>query len=314
MKIIGTTGNSDIATVYIGEFDDGKRVEFVESVQPPLPREEKWVLIISTLFGCPVRCKICDAGANYNGKLSAAQMMAQVDYMATGRYPDRVIPAAKFKIQFARMGDPAFNPAVLDVLRELPHRYDAPGLMPSTSTIAPQGCDNFFEELLEIKQELYSGGSFQFQFSLHTTDDVIRDELIPVKKWTLSDMAEYGERFYQIGDRKIALNFALAKGVPVDADILLNNFDPNKYLVKVTPLNPTYSARENGLKSYINADNGGGEYPIIEALRVAGYEVILSIGETEENLIGSNCGQYVAEHLRREERIEEGYAYEIVNV
>ena len=69
------------------------------------------------------------------------------------------------------MGEPAFNPAVLELLRELPSRYQAPGLMPSLSTIAPGGVDGFFEALLEIKNELYPGGKFQFQFSLHTSDE-----------------------------------------------------------------------------------------------------------------------------------------------
>ncbi|MCP4230792.1 MAG: radical SAM protein [bacterium] len=314
MKIIGTTGNSDIATVYIGEFDGGMRVEFVESVQPPLPRGEKWVLIVSTLFGCPVRCKICDAGSSYQGRLNAEEIFAQIDFPVERRYPNRVIPVNKFKIQFARMGDPAYNDAVLEVLRQLPRRYDAPGLMPSISTIAPRGCNGFFDGLLEIKRDLYRNGRFQFQFSLHTTDEVIRDELMPVRKWTFVEMADYGERFYEAGDRKIALNFALAKGVPVNPSVLLDHFDPAKYLIKITPLNPTYSAREHGLRSYIDAEANGRKYPIIEALRDVGYEVIISIGEIEENLIGSNCGQYVAEHQRREEMVEDGYAYEIINI
>ncbi|GAH48580.1 unnamed protein product, partial [marine sediment metagenome] len=31
-----------------------------------------------------------------------------------------------------------------------------------------------------------------------------------------------------------------------------------------------------------------------------GFEVILSIGEMEENRIGSNCGQYVTKYLKNE--------------
>ncbi len=314
MKIIGISEYSDIATVYIGEFDDGKRTEFVESIHPPLPHEDKWVLIVSTLFGCPVRCKICDAGMAYDGKLTAEQILAQIDYPINKRYPDGYIPAKKLKIQFARMGDPAFNPAVLKVLRQLPRRYDAPGLIPSVSTIAPQGCGEFFEKLLDIKNELYNNGRFQFQFSLHSTDDSIRGELMPVGKWSFAEMAEYGNRFYEECDRKIALNFALVEGVPVDSDILLAHFNPEKYLIKITPVNPTYSARENSLYSYIDANNSDKSYPIIEDLRSADYEVILSIGEVEENLIGSNCGQYIAEHVKREEEMEEGYTYKLCPV
>ena len=66
MKIISKTAKSDIATVYIAEIN-GKHIEFVESIQPPLSKQDKWVLIISTLFGCPVGCKMCDAGSFYHG-------------------------------------------------------------------------------------------------------------------------------------------------------------------------------------------------------------------------------------------------------
>ena len=56
MKIIYQRCNESLAKVYIAEFKDGYPIEFVESVQPPYPKEEKWVLIVSTLKGCPVEC------------------------------------------------------------------------------------------------------------------------------------------------------------------------------------------------------------------------------------------------------------------
>jgi 23S rRNA (adenine2503-C2)-methyltransferase len=62
MKMVASTGREDVAMVYIVEPDDGKLVECVESIQPPLPREQKWVLLVSTMFGCPIGCKMCDAG------------------------------------------------------------------------------------------------------------------------------------------------------------------------------------------------------------------------------------------------------------
>ena len=157
MKILAKAGNEDVAVVYIAELSNGRLVEFVESVQPPIPREKKWVLILSTLFGCPAGCLFCDAGKDYRGRLSKADMISQIDFLIDTRFPDRKVPAGKFKIQFARMGDPAFNLNVLDVLEELPQLYDAPGLIPSVSTIAPAGCDRFFERLLEIKDKIYKG-------------------------------------------------------------------------------------------------------------------------------------------------------------
>jgi 23S rRNA (adenine2503-C2)-methyltransferase len=311
MKVVASAGKEEIAVVYIGELENGKFVECVESLQPPHSREEKWVLLVSTMFGCPVGCLMCDAGGYYEGKPTAPEIFEQIDFLVSKRYPDGNVPSRQFKIQFARMGEPALNPHLLPVLDELPARYHAPGLMPSLSTVAPHGTEEFFERLLEIKYEKYPGGHFQFQFSLHTTDDSLRDQIIPVKKWGFEQMAEYGERFYKQGDRKITLNFALARGMPVDERVLLKHFSPEKFLIKVTPLNPTYRAIENQLSSYINTQHVGESYEIIQNLQDAGYQVIVSIGEQEENRIGSNCGQYIRRHLLSSKKIEDGYTYAI---
>jgi len=242
MRVIAHAGKEDVAMVYIVELSKGRLVECVEAIQPPLTRQDKWVLLISTLFGCPVGCQMCDAGGSYHGKLSADEILAQIDFLVQKRFPGQKITSRQFKIQFARMGEPALNPAVLEVLDQLPQRYEAPGLIPSLSTIAPLGQEAFFERLLEIKQFHYQNGAFQFQFSIHTTDAAQRDRLIPVKKWSFTQMAAFGERFYQPGDRKVTLNFALTDGLAVDERILLQHFSPEIFLIKITPLNPTYRA------------------------------------------------------------------------
>jgi 23S rRNA (adenine2503-C2)-methyltransferase len=306
MKIIAVSGVPEIATVYMADMD-GKLIEFVEALQPPYSRDERWVLMVSTLFGCPVHCLICDAGGQYQGKPSAAQILEQIDYMVDRWYPDRRVLASKFKIQFARMGEPALNMAVLDALEELPRRIHAPGLMPSISTIAPCGTDAFFERLVDVKNLLYGNGRFQLQFSIHTTDLGLRDQLIPVRKWTFDRIAEYGERFLRPGDRKITLNFALAEGMPVEPDVLLRHFDPKRYLVKITPVNPTCQAARNGLASYIDPYHPESRTEVVERLNEAGYKVIVSIGEVKENQIGSNCGQYVLTYLKSRETIQDGY-------
>lgn len=310
MKIKARTGSENIAVVYLAEMRAGRMVEFLESLQPPIPREKKWVLIVSTLYGCPIKCPICDAGGFYRGKLTADEILAQIDFLVTKRYPDRNIPAQKFKIQFARMGEPSYNPAVLDVLEQLPNRYQATGMMPCISTVAPGGTEIYFERLIEIKESLYPG-RFQLQFSIHSTDDGTRDWLIPARKWDFERIAEYGRRFVKKGERKITLNFALAQNIPVEANVLRKYFDPDLFLIKITPLNPTYRASENKLVSYIDAYDEGRCYDLVDNLKDCGYEVIVSIGEVEENKIGSNCGQYILRHLREDIKLENGYSYEM---
>jgi len=300
MQVIKATGRADIATVHIADMGQKRLVEFVESTQPPLSRDRKWVLIVSVLFGCPVRCLMCDAGDDYRGRLSAEEIFAQIDYLIRSHFPDGVVPVEKFKIQFARMGEPALNPAVIDVLDGIQDRYHMPGFLPSISTVAPAGSDDFFERLLEVKRRRYPGGRFQLQFSIHTTEEGLRDRMVPIPKWDFARIAGYARRFREDGDKKITLNFALADGMPVDPKVLLEYFSPEDFIIKITPINPTHRAVENSLVSYIDAYAREREYAVVDALSSAGYGVILSIGEVEENRIGSNCGQYVMRHLNAE--------------
>lgn len=305
MEILKEIGDESVAKVYIGRTVGGNIVEFVEST-PTKNIDEKWVLIISSLNGCPVGCKMCDAGFFYKGKLTVEELLEQVEYPIKKRFPDGKVRTKKFKVQFSRMGEPSFNFAVLDALRILGERYG--NLHPSISTIAPVGTDRFFEKLLELKKEMFPT-NFQLQFSIHSTDSKQRDEIIPVKKWNFEKIADYGARFYDEGGKKITLNFALAEENIVEADIIETYFPREYFLIKITPLNPTVSVKRNNLKNDVDLKSG---MPMkhrrfVEDLKERGYGVILSVGDTRENLIGSNCGQYILRFLR--ERIDLGEAY-----
>lgn len=296
MRILGEFGKEDLAKVYVASMREGNGylVEFVESLQPPVPREEKWVLIISSSFGCPVNCKMCDAGGHYLGKLTKDEILQQIDHMVRRRFPDGRVPMPKFKVQFARMGEPSLNPNVPDALRALADMYDAPGLMPCISTLAPVGRGSFFDELIDIKDIHYSRGGFQLQFSVHTTDGRKRDELMPIKKWGLPQISEYGERYFHKGDRKLTLNFAMTQGYPVDPEVIAEHFDPAKFFIKITPLNPTSKVKRKKLRSAVDPHDKDTSRQITDRFRDLGFDVLLSIGELEENKIGSNCGQFVS--------------------
>jgi 23S rRNA (adenine2503-C2)-methyltransferase len=313
MKVIASSGRDDIAVVYIGRMRDGHFVEFVESIQPPVSREKKWVLIVSSLFGCPIGCSFCDAGITYKGKLTKEEILAQIDFPIEKRFPSRDIPVEKFKVQFARVGEPALNSAVIEALSELPSRYNAPGLLPCVSTIAPGGSDLFFDKLLDVRKNIYRDRNFQLQFSIHTTDEALRDKLIPVKKWDFKRISEYGEGFFEEGFRKITLNFALSHDAPIEPSVLSKYFNPDKFLIKITPINPTYKAMKNKISSFVDPSNNERLDILIYELENAGYEVITSIGILEENNIGSNCGQYIQTHLAANENLKDGYTYTVKN-
>lgn len=242
----------NIATLFSASRGDDSAMcfEFIDAVDPGTPRSSKWVIMVSTQFGCAVGCRMCDAGASgYRGNLTQKELDFQIQTVLS-RHPE--IPWAsvpKIKVHFARMGEPSFNPAVLDCLEDLGKRADLPGLMPSISSVAPECAvsRNFFTRLLEVKNRLFSVGRFQLQFSIHSTDSEARAALIPIRKWSFDQIAEFGARWHRSGDRLITLNFALAEDMPCDPDVVKEYFSPQQFLVKFTPIHPTQRAARNHL-------------------------------------------------------------------
>jgi len=298
-QLLSTTGRDDLALVHLLQWDPGQGsdyvVETVDSVDPRYPRNEKSVIILSTQFGCPVGCLMCEAGGAYHGNLTAQQMLQQVRFVLQRR--PEILRTRKLKVHFARMGEPALNAAaVLQALEQLPAALPAAGLMPCIATVAPRGSEPFFAALARLKERLYRGGRFQLQLSLNSTDPETRQRMIPIPHLDLPAVARVAGRFFSPGDRKVALNFALARGFDVDVPLLRETFDPDRFMIKLTPVNPTARAGEHGLDTILSAETPEASRDLAQALRAAGFDAVVSIGEAEEIAIGSNCGQLVRAH------------------
>lgn len=299
MEIVTTRGNPQAAEVFVakvGEASDDL-IEFVDAVDPRYPRSEKWVIVVSTQVGCPVGCMMCDSGTYFKRNLSFNEIFAQIDHVVRRWFSDGNVLCPKFKVQFARMGEPSLNKNVIDVIRELPKRYVAPGLLPCVATVMPKNSVSWFHDLLSVVHAKYEPGRFQLQISINSTDEKVRDRLIPIEKWSWMEINRYGKRFVRKGDRKIALNFALPKDTPVDAMILREFFDPEYFLVKLTPVNPTEMAKTAGLDTILSNECPDELNNLAKELSDVGFETIVSIGSDEEIDIGSNCGQSVKHYL-----------------
>ncbi|PIP83351.1 MAG: hypothetical protein CO113_19490 [Elusimicrobia bacterium CG_4_9_14_3_um_filter_62_55] len=296
----------ELGRLYLGRFgsDPRKRVEFVDTIEPGIPREEKWVLMVSTQFGCPIGCSFCDAGAvGFSGNLSAEQILAQIDSVLRSRPELDAGTHPKLKIHFARMGEPALNPEVLTAMERLGERLPSGGLMPSLSTVAPRSrkVREFFDGLLRVKERRFRGGRLQLQFSLHGTTPEERDRIVPVPKWTLAEIAAYGKRFVRPGDRRITLNFALAPVARLDDRTVADHFSPERFLIKITPVNATERARETGAANpwFEAPDSLRSDASRLEA---RGFRVILSPSQPEEVEAGTSCGQLWSSMMLRRAR------------
>jgi 23S rRNA (adenine2503-C2)-methyltransferase len=293
MKLVSTLDVGEVARVFL--LDTGSdlgMVECVGAVDPALSREEKIVLVVSTQAGCPIGCLMCDAGTSYRGNLSESEIMGQIEFLLDEwAWPDAAW-CRKLKVQFARMGEPALNPSVLEVLALLPGRRVLPGLMPCIATTAPRCAARWFEGLRAVKDRHYGGGRFQLQFSIQSTSEEERRRLIPADVWSMEEIAAFSRLFVREGDRKVTLNFAVVNGLELDPRVLRKVFDPSLCLVKLTPLNRTDRADSAGLVSgFSHHDAGLGAGETAARMRDAGFDVVVSTGLPVESDMSSSCGQ-----------------------
>jgi 23S rRNA (adenine2503-C2)-methyltransferase len=293
MELLRVSGEPELAEIAVLRFrgDDRYCVETVDGLTPPQPRRDKWIVNVSTQFGCPVGCPFCDAALAFHGNPTADELLAQVRW-ALERHPGVAGRCAKLKVHFARMGEPALNDAVLAALARLPDTVRSPGLWACVATTAPRGREAWFEALAELKQRLFPG-RFQLQFSVQSTDERDRARLTPIPHWPVERIAQYGARFWRPGDRKVVLNFALAHDVAFEPRVLTETFDPARFAVKLTPVNPTARGAAAGFATVLRSEREAAAESARAALLARGFDVVWSIGEADEDRIGSNCGQAV---------------------
>jgi len=249
-----------------------------------------------------VACLMCDAGGDYRGNLAKEEILEQIERTLAEHAYDGSWQARKIKLHFARMGEPAMNPAVLDVLRYVAKYFPSDSFIPAVATTAPRVGLKWLEELKTIKNEHYSGGRFQLQFSVNSSNETMRDRLRPGSTLSLPAQAQFARTWFQSGDRRISLNFALGRGIPLEAEIIASHFSPENALVKLTPINPTARSNSNGIETVIAPESPEAAAKLVHELEKYGFEVIVSIGDPKEIKIGSNCGQaarWVSEMLEK---------------
>jgi len=292
-EVISATGRPDVAEVFVGrERGSGRCFEFVDGLDWRHPRHEKWIINVSTQFGCPVKCLFCDAGGDFAGNIPAEMMLSQVKTVLARHLAPLPLECRKLKVHFARMGEPALNPAVPGTMARLPELIRNPNLWVCAATIAPEGTGRWFSDIFDVKEHFFRG-RFQLQFSLNSTDEDTRRRLMPFPHAPLGEVARMGHAFWRPGDRKVVLNFALMEGIPVEPAVVRRRFDPEKFAVKLTPLNPTARGAAEGLNTALRPTSPEDAAALVSALSAGGFDVVTSIGDPREDEVGSNCGQAV---------------------
>lgn len=258
-----------------------------------LPLSEKWVITISTQYGCSMGCTFCDVPKVGPGKNATYKDL--IKQVLTGIYLHPEIKTTKrLNVHFARMGEPTWNPNVLDAAKWMKEHLDPEyHVHPVVSTMMPRKNEwlrTFIHTWMRIKNRLYDGNA-GLQISINSTSEYERRVMFNGNSCTFAEMAKILRGIIPSG-RKITLNFSVAN-YEINPNELLQYFDPDDYLIKLTPMHKTAEALSNGIQT-------SGDYTTMhpyklheQELKDAGYDVLVFIASREEDEGRITCGNAI---------------------
>ena len=258
-----------------------------------LPLSEKWVITISTQYGCSMGCSFCDVPKVGVGRNATFNDLIRQVLTGIKLHPE-VITTKRLNIHFARMGEPTWNPNVLDATKWLKEHIDPEyKIHPVVSTMLPRKNEwlkTFIHTWMRMKNRLLQGNA-GLQLSINSTSETQRKEMFNGSAHTLADIAVLMQGIIPNG-RKITLNFALAD-YEIDPDILLLYFNPDDYIVKLTPMHKTAEALKRGIKTEGDYTTFYPYADIEKKLKNAGYDVLVFIASREEDEGRITCGNAI---------------------
>jgi 23S rRNA (adenine2503-C2)-methyltransferase len=297
--------------------DSKQHNEVRNSVDPKViwqhlrPYDEKWLLTVSTQKGCPHDCQFCDvAPLPFKGNLTTNEILAQIAFLI--RTTPYAKGSSKVKIGFARMGEPAHNiHNVLAAMTEIlpPHEpqrdielvdgripFSAFQWLPCFNSILPRKTieglsgEDILNRVIEFK-ETAARGKLHLQISCNSTDENKRKELFGgANVLTLPEIVSIVNK-HNITNRTVTLNFIVMKGVEVDVKKLIKmGLSPDKFTVKLIPLNKTDNSQNNNLETFANYENYDDLKKLADEFKQQGIPVVFdAIAKCEE--AGLCCGQ-----------------------
>lgn len=194
-------------------------------------RNERWMIGVSCMSGCPVGCKFCATGQLPRWrKLTSSEIVEQVEFVLSRNENYKFENAKEHKINYTRMGEPFLNiDAVKSAIQEIDSKY--PNTHHYISTIGINKSDFSW-----IK------GNITLQISLHSLDSERRDSLIPFKgKISIKGLGE----IRTLSNLKTTLNLTLVDRADFEIELLKKYFDSDKFFIKLSPINKNEVSEKN---------------------------------------------------------------------
>ncbi|MFI9650994.1 23S rRNA (adenine(2503)-C(2))-methyltransferase RlmN [Guyparkeria halopsychrophila] len=263
-----------------------------------IPEDDRATLCISSQVGCSLTCTFCSTGRQgFNRNLSTAEIVGQL-WLAE-RLIERRLPTGKAisNVVFMGMGEPLLNEQAVVDAAELMLDDHAYGLSKRRVTISTSGIVPAIDRL---GQRL----PISLAISLHASNDVLRNELVPInEKYPLDQLMAACDRYAEVVPHgAIIYEYVMIQGVndtPEHADELIALLGPRKEAVKINliPFNPFEgSGYERSSRNRIERFRA--------QLKAVGINTVPR--KTRGDDIDAACGQLagkVADRSRRSDRL-----------
>lgn len=257
----------------------------LESVLMKYP--DRATLCISSQAGCGMACPFCATGqGGLQRNLSTAEIVDQVREAAATMAAEG---GRLTNIVFMGMGEPLANykrvlAAVRRITEPAPSGF---GISMRNVTVSTVGFAPVIRKLAD------EGLSVTLAVSLHTPDDELRDELVPINnRFTVAEVLDAARYYADQTGRRVSIEYALIRDVNDQgwrADLLgkkLHKALGSRVHVNVIPLNPT-----PGSKWDASPKAQQDEF----VRRVQAQGVPCTVRDTRGDEIAAACGQLAAE-------------------
>lgn len=242
-------------------------------------------------------CPFCATGqGGLERNLSTAEIVDQVRAAAAvlrdGLMPDSEGTPTEGRLSnivFMGMGEPLANyNRVLAAVRRITEPSPAGlGISQRSVTVSTVGLAPAIRKLADERMQV------RLAVSLHTPDDELRDELVPVNnRWPVAEVLRAARYYADTTGRRVSIEYALIRDVndqPWRADLLadlLREHLGRLAHVNVIPLNPTPGSKWDASpkpveREFVRRVNAGG--------------ITCTVRDTRGQEIAAACGQLAAE-------------------
>lgn len=168
---------------------------------------KRTVICCSVMSGCPVGCKFCGTGSKFIRNLKAEEIVEQINIVLKDKnlIYDINEKCEKLQFMFMSMGEPMLNwEEVEKAIIQLNKNFSNAQLLLSTI-----GCDNdeTFSKIINLSKKIDKVG---LQFSIHKSNDMERNILIPFrKKMNLQKIRDAGIIWWKETGRNPFLNYCV---------------------------------------------------------------------------------------------------------